>query len=49
MVEVKETVSTWPQLASDVALGGAMVANAVRRIALGEFTGSGRFYAISTS
>ena len=35
MVEVKETVSTWPQLASDVALGGAMVANAVRRIALG--------------
>jgi molybdopterin/thiamine biosynthesis adenylyltransferase len=45
MVEVKETVSTWPQLASDVALGGAMVANAVRRIALDGFTGSGRFYA----
>ena len=45
MVEVKESVSTWPQLASDVALGGAMVANAVRRIALGEFTASGRFYA----
>ena len=45
MVEVKETVSTWPQLASDVALGGAMVANAVRRIALGAFTASGRFYA----
>jgi molybdopterin/thiamine biosynthesis adenylyltransferase len=45
LVEVKETVSTWPQLASDVALGGAMVANAVRRIALGELTCSGRFYA----
>ena len=45
MVEVKETVSTWPQLASDVALGGAMVANAIRRIALGAFTASGRFYA----
>ena len=45
MVEVKESVSTWPQLASDVALGGAMVANAVRRIALGDFAGSGRFYA----
>ena len=45
MVEVKESVSTWPQLASDVALGGAMVANAVRRIALGELTASGRFYA----
>jgi molybdopterin/thiamine biosynthesis adenylyltransferase len=45
MVEVKETVSTWPQLASDVALGGAMVANAIRRIALGAFSASGRFYA----
>jgi molybdopterin/thiamine biosynthesis adenylyltransferase len=45
LVEVKETVSTWPQLASDVALGGAMVANVVRRIALGGFTASGRFYA----
>ena len=45
MVEVKESVSTWPQLASDVALGGAMVANAVRRIALGELTASGRFHA----
>jgi hypothetical protein len=45
LVEVKETVSTWPQLASDVALGGAMVANAVRRIALGGFTASGRFFA----
>ena len=45
LVEVKETLSTWPQLASDVALGGAMVANVVRRIALGQSTGSGRFYA----
>ncbi len=45
LVEVKESVSTWPQLASDVALGGAMVADAVRRIALGTVTASGRFYA----
>ena len=45
MVEVKESVSTWPQLASDVALGGAMVANAVRRIAVGDLTASGRFHA----
>ena len=45
LVEVKESVSTWPQLASDVALGGAMVAGAVRRIALGTVTASGRFYA----
>lgn len=45
LVEVKETLSTWPQLASTVVLGGAMVTNAVRRIALGELTTSGRFYA----
>src|SRR4051794_40881966 len=45
MIEVRESLSTWPQLASEVALGGAMVANAARRIALGQFSGSGRFYA----
>lgn len=45
LVEVKETISTWPQLASDVAVGGAMVTNAVRRILLGTFTASGRFLA----
>jgi molybdopterin/thiamine biosynthesis adenylyltransferase len=44
LMEVKESLSTWPQLASEVALGGAQVANAVRRIALGELTVSGRFY-----
>lgn len=43
LVEVKETLATWPQLASAVALGGAMVATAVRRIILGELTASGRF------
>lgn len=43
LVEVGQTLSTWPQLASDVALGGAMAANAVRRIALGEFVTSGRY------
>lgn len=43
LVEVGQTLSTWPQLASDVALGGAMAANAVRRIALGEFVMSGRY------
>jgi molybdopterin/thiamine biosynthesis adenylyltransferase len=45
LVEVRQTLSTWPQLASDVALGGAMVANAIRRMAVGGFTASGRFYA----
>lgn len=42
--EVKETLSTWPQLASGVALGGALVADVVRRILLRTFTESGRFY-----
>ena len=43
LVEVRSSLSTWPQLASDVVLGGAMAANAVRRIALGELTASGRY------
>ncbi|MFC4946138.1 Rv1355c family protein [Pseudonocardia sp. GCM10023141] len=45
LVEVRQSLSTWPQLASDVVLGGAMAANAVRRIALGDLTVSGRFEA----
>ncbi|MFO0676139.1 MAG: Rv1355c family protein [Polyangiaceae bacterium] len=44
LVEVKETLSTWPQLASGVVLGGAMVADAVRRLALGELNESGRYF-----
>ena len=43
LVEVRSSLSTWPQLASDVVLGGAMAANAVRRIALGELAESGRY------
>jgi len=43
MVEIGETVSTWPQLGSDVVLGGALVASAARRLLLGELTSSGRF------
>jgi ThiF family len=34
LVEVTNTLSTWPQLASDVTLGAAAVAVAVRRIGL---------------
>jgi len=41
MVEVDRTVSTWPQLGSDVALGGATIATALRRYARGELR-SGR-------
>jgi nitroreductase len=41
--EIRETLSTWPQLASGVALGGALVTDVTRRILLGELTTSGRF------
>ena len=34
MLEMKQTISTWPQLASDVVLGGATMTAAVRRLAL---------------
>jgi hypothetical protein len=44
LCEVKETLSTWPQLGSSVVLGGALVTDAARRIFLGELRGSGRFY-----
>ncbi len=42
LVEVGQTLSTWPQLSGDVALGGTVVAEAVRRIGLGEPLSSGR-------
>lgn len=44
MKQIKRTISTWPQLASGVALGGALITDSVRRILLGEMTCSGRFY-----
>lgn len=42
LVEIDRSLSTWPQLASDVVLGGSVVAEAVRRIGLGEELNSGR-------
>ncbi len=42
MVEIERTTSTWPQLASDVALGGASATVAARKILLGEPLPSGR-------
>jgi hypothetical protein len=42
MVEIDRTVSSWPQLGSDVQLGGATVAAAVRRFGLGDELRSGR-------
>jgi tRNA A37 threonylcarbamoyladenosine dehydratase len=43
LVEVKESIYTWPQLASAVTLGGSVVTDAARRILLGAWTESGRF------
>lgn len=42
LIEVGDTLSTWPQLAAEVAVGAATVAEAVRRIGLGENLDSGR-------
>jgi molybdopterin/thiamine biosynthesis adenylyltransferase len=44
LVDIDATLKTWPQLASAVALGGAINADAARRIALGKLTRSGRFF-----
>lgn len=43
--EIGKTITTWPQLASAVALGGAMVAHVCREICLGHPISSGRYYA----
>ncbi|MFY2787533.1 Rv1355c family protein [Rhodococcus sp. MALMAid1271] len=42
MVEVGETIETWPQLGGDVQLGGATIAAAVRRLGTGAHLPSGR-------
>jgi molybdopterin/thiamine biosynthesis adenylyltransferase len=42
VVEIGRTLSTWPQVASEVVLGATAIAEAVRRIGLGEPLRSGR-------
>ncbi|OBA71862.1 hypothetical protein A5641_09860 [Mycobacterium sp. 1554424.7] len=42
LLEIDRSLSTWPQLASDVVLGASAMAEAVRRIGLGEELRSGR-------
>lgn len=44
MPEIGKTISSWPQLASGVMLGGAATTNVCRRILLNEHKKSGRFY-----
>ena len=41
-VEIDRTLSTWPQVSGDVVLGATAIAEAVRRIGLGEDLRSGR-------
>ncbi|WP_415952841.1 ThiF family adenylyltransferase [Streptomyces sp. KLOTTS4A1] len=41
---IGHTLSSWPQLASGVMLGGALVTDTARRILLGEAVASGRYY-----
>lgn len=44
MLEVSQSISTWPQLATSVILGGAVGADVSRRILLDQFKSSGRYY-----
>lgn len=44
VLELGHTVSTWPQLATSVVLGGALAGDTVRRIALDQFRSSGRWF-----
>ena len=44
LLEVKKTITTWPQLATSVILGGAVGADVSRRILLDQFRDSGRYY-----
>ncbi|MGA7055323.1 MAG: Rv1355c family protein [Mycobacterium sp.] len=42
VVEIDHTLSTWPQVSGDVVLGATAIAEAVRRLGLGEHLRSGR-------
>lgn len=42
LIEIDRSLSTWPQQASDVIVGASALAEAVRRIGLGEHLRSGR-------
>jgi molybdopterin/thiamine biosynthesis adenylyltransferase/nitroreductase len=44
MIEIDQTINTWPQLASAVTMGGGITADVARRILLGQFNDSGRYY-----
>lgn len=43
-LEIGETITTWPQLASAVTFGGGLTADVSRRILLDQYRQSGRYY-----
>jgi len=44
MLEIEQTINTWPQLASAVTMGGGITTDVARRILLSKFLKSGRFF-----
>jgi tRNA A37 threonylcarbamoyladenosine dehydratase len=44
MLEIEQTINTWPQLASAVTMGGGITADVCRRMLLNHFTESGRYH-----
>ena len=44
MLEIEQTITTWPQLASGVNLGGGISTDVCRRILLDELRDSGRYF-----
>jgi len=44
MLEIEGTITTWPQLASGVIMGGGICTDVSRRILLNQFSNSGRYF-----
>ena len=44
MIEIEQTINTWPQLASAVTMGGGIATDVARRVLLDQFRSSGRFH-----
>lgn len=44
MLEIDQSINTWPQLASSVTMGGGITADVSRRMLLNTYTDSGRYH-----
>lgn len=44
MIEIEQSINTWPQLASAVTMGGGITTDVARRLLLNQFSSSGRYY-----